>query len=158
LDKAIKESLVLFPPPFNAIVQNIYNDFEGGQIEKYKAVLGYLRNIQSQGRNHYEKIATKFENLEFTLEEIKDTSAKECTVQKIQNILVSFGKDSEEKFLELLETLGIVRSRLDKIEQKLDYNTELLKCFIQKHEIAEKEITSFDLLRLKRKINSKLKD
>jgi len=149
LDKTIKESMVFFPPPFNTIAQNIYNNFEGKEIEKYQAVLGYLRNIHSQGRNHYEKIAIKLESLEFELEEIKDVAAKECTVQKIQNILISFGADSEQKFQELLETLGIVTSRLDKIEEKIDYNTELLKCFVQKHGITEKELTSFDLVTIK---------
>jgi hypothetical protein len=59
LDKAIKTSISFFLPPFNAIAQNIYDNFEGSEEEKPTAVLNYFKYLQSQGEKHYNSVISQ---------------------------------------------------------------------------------------------------
>ena len=61
LDKAIKQSLPLLPPPFNAIAGQIYDSFEGSEEDKTNEMLSYFNYLKSRGQKNYEQLATKLD-------------------------------------------------------------------------------------------------
>ena len=52
-------SLRLLPPPFDSIVEVIYDKFEGSDQEKLKEARKFLKELRTQGEDHYNMIASQ---------------------------------------------------------------------------------------------------
>ena len=114
-DRVILGVLPLLPPPFDAIAQNIYSSY-GDSGDGSKAVLSYLRYLEDLGENHYNQIALQLDNLLVKIDDIKQVTAKESTLQNIQEILISSGNVANEK-LDLLKNQLV---RIEVIVDKID--------------------------------------
>src|SRR6478672_2769364 len=87
LNKSIKYSLTFLPHPFNYIANNIYDNFLGNYEQKASNVLKYFNDIQKQGKEHYEEIILRLEEIVGNIEDVKVITAKQNTLLKIQEAL-----------------------------------------------------------------------
>lgn len=118
LDSTIKGLIPILPPPFNAMADKIYNNFDGSEEQKSKVVLSYLKYLETLGEKHYNQIAEKVDALLIEISDIKQITANESTLQKIQEILISSGKETNEK-------LDLLKSDIEQIGGKIDQIYEI---------------------------------
>lgn len=118
LDSAIKGLIPILPSPIDAIADKIYNNFDGSVEEKSKVVLSYLKHLETLGEKHYNQIATKVDKLLYEIGDMKKVTAKESTLQMIQEILISTGTETGKK-------LDLLRDDLKQIEGKIDQIYEI---------------------------------
>jgi tetratricopeptide (TPR) repeat protein len=126
LDSTIKGLLPLLPPPFDSVAERIYDSFDGSPKDKSEEVLGYFQKLQSQGKEHYEQIAAQLDNILVQVEDLARVTAKESTVETIQEILVSSGKVTNQKLDLLRDELEHMGQKIDRIEEKTDESNQLL--------------------------------
>lgn len=119
LDKAIQKIIPMLPPPFDKIAEQIYSSFEGTVQEKSDAVLNYFKYLQSQGENHYNKIASQLNSILINLDDIKLNKAKESTLQQIQEILISNGNTTIQKLDLLRNQIVLITGKLDKMQSDI---------------------------------------
>jgi hypothetical protein len=119
LNKAIKASISYIPPPLNAIAQQIYDSFEGDPEDKSEAVLNYFKYLQSQGEQHYNKIAQQLDTVLVKIEDVKSITAKESTVQALRELLISIGDTTNLKIDHLANEIGIVNEKIDSVIHSL---------------------------------------
>ncbi len=117
LDKVIQKTLPLLPPPFNAVAENIYSSFQGSPEDKSEAVLKYFVSLKKQGEEHYNQIVVQLDNILGYVDDIKKITAKQDTVEKIQQILISNDRETKVKLDELKMDMSII---IDKTNQSLD--------------------------------------
>lgn len=120
LDKAIKTSISFFPPPFDSIANKIYDSFDGSEEEKSAAVLNYFKYLQSQGERHYDSVTSQLGSILNEIQDVKTITAKQSSVDKIQEILISTGNTTNQKIDELIKDLKDVGLKVDGVDQKAD--------------------------------------
>jgi len=135
LDKAIKQGVIpILPPPFNAIADSIYSISQGSPEDKSKEVVQYFSYLKNRGQRQYEQIASRLDSILYEVEDLKQITAKESTVEQIQEILISHGKSTEKK-IENLKTeltkissgIGDVQKRTQSIEKEVTTINKSLK-------------------------------
>lgn len=119
LSKAIEISLDGLPWPLKAIAKHIYKGSEGSEKEKYVAVLDYLDRLESQGEAHYNQVVLELDKLHLEIDDIREITAKESTIQKMQEILISSGEALKEK-------LDLLKNEIDLVLRKM-WEQELLE-------------------------------
>jgi hypothetical protein len=115
LDKAIKASFYILPPPFNSIAENIYDTAGGSEEEKFAEVISYFKQLQVQGEDHYNQVTQQLESILIAVQDVRAITAKEETVRKIQEILVSTGSATNEKLDDLRQDLSTVITKVDRV-------------------------------------------
>ena len=126
VDEIIQRAIPLLPSPFNGIAGVIYDSFEGSKIEKSDSIINYFTYLKSQGENHYNKIISKLNNIEIDLEEIKSSTAKESTLQHIQDILISNGNITIQKLDDLRNETIVIHNKLDRMQSNMEKPIEKL--------------------------------
>jgi hypothetical protein len=115
LDEAIKASFSLLPPPFNSIAENIYDRFEGSEKEKSAEVISYFKQLRDQGEYHYNQVTEQLESILIEVQDIRAITAKEDTVKRIQEILISTGSATNQKLEDLRQDIGTVITKVDQV-------------------------------------------
>jgi hypothetical protein len=86
---AFRGSLHILPPPLDGIAEYIYDNFNGSDEEKFEQVKNYLKCLQNQGEEHYNKIAPQLENIAYNIKELSNSAAKQDTLLEIKNMMIS---------------------------------------------------------------------
>lgn len=115
LNKAIKMSISFFPPPFDSIANKIYDSFDGSEEEKSAAVLNYFKYLQSQGEKHYNTVTSQLNGILNEIQDVKTITAKQSSVDKIQEILTSTGNATNQKLNELVNDVKGMVIKVDLI-------------------------------------------
>ena len=97
LDKGVQLAVTLLPYPLNEIAKSIYDSFDGTTEEKSHEILNYFNYLKNQGEKHYNNITTKLDLILNKIDDLRDPSTKESSIEKIQEILISTGKSTEQK-------------------------------------------------------------
>ena len=117
LDEAIKKAIPLLPPPFNVIGDYVYNSFEGSKIEKTSEVMSYFNCLKNRGEKHYNQTTLQLDNILIQINDLKEITAKETTIEKIRDILISTGKDTTLKLDELKDEIIQIMGVVDQIDK-----------------------------------------
>jgi len=115
LGSAVEGLFSSLPGPFGAIASNIYADAAGSEDEKSEKVLDYFKELKSLGEDHYLQIQSKLNELTTRIGDMGQVMAKESTVRKIGELLVSSGKATEEKLNQLENELAQLGMTVDTI-------------------------------------------
>ena len=135
LNNAISAAFILLPPPFSAVAQNMYNNFEGNPNEKIDAVKGYLKNIELQGESHFNQIMLKVENIQPELDKISEQGAKEKTLKQLEQAMLSYGDDIEKNFSSLSKEIKELGKKMDSLSNQAVEESEHTRIAI--HEESE---------------------
>jgi hypothetical protein len=93
-------SLRLLPPPFDSIVESIYNKLEGSDQEKLKEVRKFLNELRTQGEDHYNRIASQMAK---NITELTNIIAKETTLLEIKDVMISKDDNINRKLDAIIE-------------------------------------------------------
>lgn len=118
LDRAIQAAITVgVPPPFNFVARNIYNSFNGTPKEKSDEVLNYFNYLKNKGEKHYEEVATKLDSVLINVQDLKQFSAKEETVENIKDILISSSNQIDQKLVELQLNISEMNTNVTEIKE-----------------------------------------
>ena len=97
-------SLRLLPPPFDSIVEVIYDKFEGSDQEKLKEARKFLKELRTQGEDHYNMIASQMAK---NITELTNIVAKETTLLEIKDIMISKDGNINRKLDAIMKSSNI---------------------------------------------------
>lgn len=125
LDRAIEGLFSSLPPPFDSIATRIYEGSSGSEEDKFKAVLGYFQELKNLGEEHYAQIQGRLNEVLAHVDDLKQITAKESTVQKIQELLISGGKATDEKLIQLKDELQKMGLKIDRIDERTEESIKM---------------------------------
>jgi hypothetical protein len=98
---AFKTSLHVLPPPFDAIVESIYESVDGYDKEKLSEVKIFLHTIKRKGEGHYNELAPKLGKLTYDVIKLENNAARNNTLLYIRDIIISKNDTIDQKFYKI---------------------------------------------------------
>lgn len=120
VDTMINDAIQFLPPPFGEIAKTIYSTFTGSPQQKSDAVVGYFEYLKSQGEDHYNQIATQLDSIFIHIKDVKEITAKESTLTNIKEILISNGKETNQK-------IDLLKNEIKRLETKMDMTYKIVQ-------------------------------